>query len=115
MGNFSFYKVDTTPQEDENVNLARRDDVVKSTRGTYIGGLVAWVVIWLVLMYMNSVDRLPVSLGFLVAAAFMAANIFQADTETIGTYQAEKAEAMNLDRNSFSLVVALFEIGRAHV
>lgn len=111
MGNFESFNATAYVDDNADVDQGRKQAVQDNAALIYWWGLGAWVVGWVLLMRRRVAENGWVAAGGVIGALFLAVNIWQAKSETIGTYAVEKAEAGALERNSFSLVVTLFAFG----
>lgn len=77
----------------------------------YCVGIVLWLIMWHFMVgYRESFlgNKKPMLLGFFFAIVYLCVNAWLSTEETIGHYSNEKAEAHELDRNSFYIVASLF-------
>lgn len=92
------------PTKDANVSYWKRI--------IYVVGILVFIPVWLLIVGWRRVRDSPVHLlGLLFGVALLGTNAALADEETVAGYACEKAEANDLERISFYLVVALFSFG----
>ena len=112
MGSFvSFQEGGTQYEDPQNVAPELQQRVRDNARHTYLAGIIVWVAIWVAVVWKWGLPSNWMLVGAGIAVALLAVNMWQSNNETVGTYAVEKAEAAQLERNAFSIVVTTFAFG----
>lgn len=111
MGNIECFAA-TSPShqvDGENVSLQRQTSVRNTGTIIYIVAFVMWTMGWAVAWAKRKV-RPYLFIGYVIGAAFLLLNAWQAQNETVSSYSVEQAEASILARNTFSIIMAMFAL-----
>ena len=112
MGSFvSFQEGGTVHEDPQNIAPELQQKVRDNAKHTYLVGLIAWVVLWAAVVLKWGLPSNWMLAGAGISTVLLAVNMWQSNNETVGTYAVEKAEAAQLERNAFSIVVTTFAFG----
>ena len=101
-----------TLDEQGDIDKVHNAQVRRSALITYLVGAALFVVLWLVVVGIRRTrNHAPMGIGLVTGLLFLAVNAWQSQKETIGVYSVERAEMAQLERNSFSIVAAMFALG----
>lgn len=128
MGNLVAFNNIASDDLEQDIDQVRAKTVRDNARKIYEGSMVGWGVMWAIFLLISLIRShrrmaihegkltfdysyyLSLIVGIAVGFVILGIGAWQSSAETIGSYAAEKQEAMGLERNAFSLVVTLFAL-----